>query len=56
VPEETAPEETITTFQPESRAVRAASSAEVNSTGSGPVPRVTELDPSFTTKVRMIGF
>src|ERR1700678_491428 len=48
-PEATAPEETRTTFQPSDRTVRAASRAEVSTTGSGPVARVTELDPILTT-------
>src|ERR1700722_1455788 len=48
-PEATAPEETRTTFQPSDRTFRAASSAEVSTTGSGPVDRVTELDPILTT-------
>src|ERR1700729_667767 len=48
-PEATAPEETRTTFQPSDRTFSAASSAEVSTTGSGPVDRVTELDPILTT-------
>src|SRR5450631_1110048 len=53
-PEATAPEETRTTFQPRDLAPSAASRAEVRTTGSGPVDRVTELDPILTTMERTV--
>src|SRR5258708_29445191 len=48
-PEDTAPDVTRITFQPSDLALSAASRADVSTTGSGPVDRVTELEPSFTT-------
>src|SRR5581483_7355293 len=48
-PDDTAPEVTSVTLHPSDLACRAASSADVSTTGSGPVVRVTELEPSFTT-------
>src|ERR1700722_11937126 len=54
-PEATAPDETRTTLQPSDRTFRAASSAEVSTTGSGPVDRVTELEPILTTIDLILG-
>src|SRR6185437_7633866 len=54
-PEDTAPEEIRTALQPSDRALSAASSAEVSTTGSGPVARVTELEPILTTIDLMAG-
>ena len=48
-PDDTAPDVTRVTLHPSDLALSAASSADVSTTGSGPVARVTELEPSFTT-------
>src|SRR5580698_6615863 len=48
-PDATAPDDTRTTLHPSDRTFSAASSADVSTTGSGPVDRVMELDPILTT-------